>query len=197
MAIEKPGWLKWVLEKANIDFGIWHWRPGDAIEGAIDWVITWLNLQVEMVDRAQSAAELAYDKALEVDTGLRSKIDLDLSKVYQELDKIESELSEQWKGVFEAFEKAVNDFVSDLDARTDYMEHIVSALSMWWDNFRFNILPLLPTRQEVKDVLEAETDPIKKEVEKHGNIFTWAWDLLSDPMKFLYDRAEEFFRRFW
>ena len=197
MAISKPTWLRNWLSKLNWDIFTWKLYIGDAIENGIDWVITWINLQVEMVDRAQSAADLAYDKALEVDTSLRKDIALDLSEVYQELDKLESELSEQWKGVFEAFEKAVNKFISDLDARTDYLEYIVAELSKWWDNFRFNILPLLPTKQEVEDVLKAETDPIKKEVEKHGNIFTWAWDLLTDPMKFLYDRAEEFFERFW
>ena len=219
MAILKPGWLETALSWLNWDIFAWKVYIGDAIESAIDWVLTWINVQFDLVDKAQKEAEAARDLVIQTEKLVRHDFEFQDQQIRTEVDSLDAELRSviedetltleqkilkagqvfaNWiTAVFGSFVREVNRFLAWLQGRTDYIEGQVNAVAGWWGTFKSQILPDLPTKAQVEELIEKDLAATREEVNRHTNIFALSWDFFTDPVKFAYTIFDEVMRRFW
>lgn len=218
MAIYKPSWLRRWLDRLNWDIFVWHVYVGDAIEGAIDWVLDKVNAVLDLTYRAYDRALDAWYKAVELARDLRSLVNREVQDILDNLSTWSDRLNEWWATKRYWVLGVIDAGIDKLKSYTNSILSIVNKLEAAWDNFRRDTLPGLFTverwtsfwggkvdtasdwwaarRQQMSDMIEAGLAPVRSEVNKHSGQLDLIKDLIRDPEKWVLDRIESAIARF-
>lgn len=218
MAINKPSWLRRWLDRLNWDIFVWHVYVGDAIEGAIDWVLDKINLVLDISYYAYDKALDAWDRAVQLGRELRSLVYREVQELLDELSTWSDQLNDWWEAKRSWIRSVIDAGIDTLKSYTDSILSIVNKLEAAWDSFRRDTLPglftidhwsafwggrvdnisdwLAATRQQMSDTIDAVVAPVRREVNKHTGQLDLIKDLLKDPEKWLLDRIESMIARF-
>lgn len=219
MAIRKPSWLRSWLNKLNWDIFGWKVYVGDAIEEAIDWALDWINWAISRAEAAWTRAGIALSRIIEEAKELTRLLYREIQKVLNLIDAWWGDLGEWWltkvtwlKGLIGAAE----DFLEDL---IDNVARSLQRLNAAWDDFKRDTLPKLidfswwrgfwggmysnisdwwePVSAQLGDSFGAITDGIISELNQFSQKLAEMGEFFTDPVKWLYDRLENFMDRYW
>jgi len=219
MALQKPSWLETVLSWLNWDILAWKVYVGDAIENAIDWVISWINLALDWAVEALNNIAAWWDRLLDWWSSWWSVISSWFTEIWNSIAAWWDQLGDWWDTrvtIVQGWIGAAGDVLRDM---VQNVRSYVDGLWAQWDNFRLSVLPRLldfswvtsffggafgtisdwwsPKQQGIRDELEAEVKPVRDEVNKHTSIFTLFNLFFTDPVKFLYVIIDDLIERFW
>lgn len=204
MAISKPSWLRRWLDRLNWDIFVWHIYVGDAIEGAIDWVLDKVNLALDLASVAYDRALSAWSKAVELAGDLRSLVYREVQDILDELSTWSDQLNEWWATKRSWLHDLIDAAVYELKSYTNSILLVVNKLEAAWDSFRTETLPGLFTidrwtafwggkidnisdwwaarRQQVSDMIDVAVEPVRSEVNKYIDTLDKVKQFLTDPL---------------
>lgn len=204
MAVTKPSWLKSWLSRLNWDIFTWKLYVGDAIEDSIDWALEWINWGIDQATKANSQAWYAYWYAYDVYKDLRNIIADEVDDLWDRGFNWWSELGDWWSDKRQDVLDWIDDAKDYALDRIDDVNRVLMLLEDAWESFRRDTLPgLLDTswlqdffgrqvdnigewwaakRQEIDDIIEATTKPVRDELNKHLDTLTSAKQLFADPL---------------
>lgn len=207
MAVSKPSWLRSWLSKLNWDIFTWRVYIGDAIEGAIDWLLMVTNNALDFATLAFNKALDAWNKAVELGKELTTIVNKFRSEVFDRINVWWDELGEWWETKKQWVKKlllASSDFLRGL---INNLERGLASLTVAWDNFRKDTLPRLldiswftawwgrraasfgdwwnAARDHIFNRLETEVKPVRDEVNKHSSWLDLIKELFTDPLGFV------------
>jgi hypothetical protein len=193
----KPWWVENLLNNLNWDILGWQIYVGDAIESAIDWVLNLFNTVIMWVENLQDWFE---DFRQEVLDGFNTFVDW-LEDLYQRtlglIDGIYESISAWWSDrvddildIVYTVRDGILDFVGDVI-------DTVEAIAIWWENFRYDILPELLTFSFLTDWWRGVSRDIIDAINQNTEWLDMIRDFIDDPAQFVYNKLDEFFERFW
>ncbi len=218
MEISKPSWLRNWLNKLNWDIFVWKVYVGDAIEGAIDWVIDKVNLVLGRAEAAYNKALEAWDYARELANSLGETINREVQDILARSSTWWDQLAEWWQAKRSLIQDLIDAGMDKLRPAIDQVRSLLAKIDAAWDSFRRDTLPSLLSmdywtafwggrvatisdwwaarRQQIDDAREAALKPVRDEVNKHSTKLDLIKDLFTDPEKWLLDRIESMIARF-
>lgn len=219
MAISKPSWLRSWLSRLNWDIFTWKVYIGDAIEGAIDWAVGWINWGIDQAAKAYNWAQQALARANEVWRELTSII-------YREVDRVAGQVSTWWSDLGDWWSAKAQDVKWWIDTARSFLQSQITSLGrsldglrIAWDNYWRYVVPTLLSidkwtafwggawqnvtdwwgarLDQVRDLIETNVKPVRDEVNKHTSWFELIKELIDDPQKWLLNQIEKMLARFW
>lgn len=219
MPLEKPGWLRSALDLLNWDILGWKIYVGDTIESSIDWLIDWLNNEIQWITEFY---HWAYDFQAEIEewwleivprldelwewiTNLPSKLSSLLfdwwnnpaNPIREYLATIWTQLDDWWETKAEKVRGLFDDALNWIRYRLEDAEYYINWLRTAWDNFWTDTLPTLISRIDLMDILEARLEPLIELYNIFVNIKEELFEFFSDPWAWLYGKLDDFIERFW
>jgi len=219
MAVSKPSWLRYWLDKLNWDIFVWKVYVGDAIERAIDWAIDRVNDSLALASAAFDKAWDAYYKALEVARQLRDMGYREIQDLWDRISTWWDDLNDWWKAKRSWIYDLIDATKDTLQARIKDAWSAIDRVQAAWDSFRRDTLPSLLSMdywtafwggrvrsaqdwwaarwQQIQDTREAALSPIRAILKDHSSKLDVISELFKDPEKWLLDRIESMLARFW
>lgn len=219
MAIYKPSWLRSWLSRLNWDIFTWHVYLGDAIESGIDWVIDGLNNLLTLAQDAWNRATVLWSDFWAEARRLWSKLDPVWEWFRGLPGNIWIEVNSWWNNPDNPIRNFISATVANVGVAINNVSIFLGNLQVTWDNFRTAILPTLLNWSwwkgwwghtfssftewegwwwnKTQDRIDAEVDPVRKEVNKQASWLELIKDFISDPQKFLYEVFDKIIERFW
>lgn len=143
MAISKPSWLRTWLDRLNWDIFTWRIYVGDAVEGALDWALEWINNAVTWANNAWVRAGVAWDKALEVGKEAWANLCKETTRIWNYLETWWYNLGGWWETRKPIIQGWIDTALGILGDRIDDVKRDLASLSVTWDSFWRSTWPQL------------------------------------------------------
>lgn len=135
MALIKPSWLRNLLSRLNWDIFTWKVYIGDAIEGAIDWVIDWLNYLIKLAQGAWDFIVTVRDWVVDLWNELVKFINKEVQKVWNSISTWLADLTEWWNAQVTTIRGWIDEAKGWLLDRINDVARNLNSLAARWDNF--------------------------------------------------------------
>lgn len=193
MALIKPDWLESWLNNLNWDILGWQIYVGDAIESAIDFVLTWIN---NIAEWAASVVAWLDELRQEIIDGFNVFVEW-LNELWNTLTNIVEtwwdSLAEWWSARIEDVKDLIAVAVQWVNERIDDVKTVLDSIAEWWENFTTVILPELASKFDIT----AAFDDFMLKWQDLFNTFEefkqGIWDFFTDPLEWLWIQFTDWF----
>lgn len=205
--LTKPSWLRSWLDRLNWDIFTWQVYVGDAVEGAIDWVIDGLNNALDWGTAAYNWAQAAWDRISQVSQELISRILTETSRIWDWVSTLPSYLGDWWAARLTEVKEWVQTLTGTVNDAISSVNKVVNNLSTQWQLFVTSTLPSLvdisfwrsfwggslgsigqwwePQRRQLLDEVDISLEPTREEVRTHAGWLDMIKKLFTDPEEFV------------
>lgn len=193
MALIKPDWLESWLNNLNWDILGWQIYVGDAIESAIDFVLTWIN---NIAEWAASVVAWLDELRQEIIDGFNVFV-VWLNELWNTFTNIVEtwwdSLAEWWSARIEDVKDLIAVAVQWVNDRIDDVKTVLDSIAVWWENFTTVILPELASKFDIT----AAFDDFMLKWQDLFNTFEefkqGIWDFFTDPLEWLWIQFTDWF----
>lgn len=193
MALIKPSWLESWLNNLNWDILGWHVYVGDAIESAIDFVLTWIN---NIAEWAASVVAWLDELRQEIVDGFNIFVEW-LNELWDNFTNIVEtwwdSLAEWWSARVQDIKDWIDIAVQWVNDRIDDVKAVLDGIVVWWENFTTVILPELASKFDIT----AAFDEFMLQWQDLFNTFEefkqGIWAFFTDPLEWLWTQFIDWF----